>query len=57
MGSDYSLYEKKLDNPRFSIIAIDKRFLFPNPKIFNIQQEIVALIHLFKTMMEPLILE
>ena len=37
MGSDYSLYEKKLDNPRFSIIAIDKRFLFPNPKIFNIQ--------------------
>ena len=39
MGSDYSLYGKKLNNPLFPIIAIDKRFLFPNPKIFYLQPE------------------
>ena len=37
MGSDYSLYGKKLNNPLFPIIAIDKRFLFPNAKIFYLQ--------------------
>ena len=33
---DYSLYEKKLDDPISPIIAIDNSFLIPELKIFYI---------------------